>query len=115
MLVLGAEAGRVRRIVLEDDHSLPAVITIPGMGFKELHTITRGLQSELKPSYQVTDTLGEDVYLLTFGEAVSSGRISGMIFEDVCDEEDEEEDKRGVSQLIDWWSKENMSKRGTPI
>lgn len=115
MLVLGAEAGRVRRVVLDDEHTTPAVITVPGMNFQELHTIINGLQSELKPAYQVTDTLGDDVYLLTFGESISNGRISGMIFEDVCDADTTDNGVKGVSQLMQWWSRENMAKRDTPI
>ncbi len=52
--------------------------------YEELHVIIDGHGHAYKPSYQLNDTLGGDILLMTFGESVAPVSIRGFVFDAVC-------------------------------
>jgi len=95
----------------------------PEFDYTSLRVLVSGLDFSLNSNYQLTDTLGSDAHLVSFGESVTPLPVSGLIFEASCKEETEEirplssgePNYAGVAGVIQWWEDHNLAKRQTQI
>ena len=125
MLIFSAQQGRVARIKLEET-SRPAVITFlgdVGFDYPSLHVIISSTGLSLKPSYQVSDTIGGEIYMVTFGESISPVPIRGVILDAVCQETNNDllggpvtyTGSDGLEKIVTWWKERNLTSSEAPI
>lgn len=105
--------GRVSQFIPRDTLT-PAMLTFPGFDYATLQLITSSLSLSLKPVYQANDTLGDDVYLVSFGESITPLPISGLVFASACDFNGLT-GQDGLLLLIEWWQQRNLLNRKEPV
>lgn len=105
--------GRVSQFIPRDTLT-PAMLTFPGFDYATLQLITSSLSLSLKPVYQANDTLGDDVYLVSFGESITPLPISGLVFASACNF-DGLTGQDGLLLLIEWWQERNLLNRKEPV
>ena len=114
MLIFSPTSGRVSRITLKDDSS-PGIIQFPGFDYASLHVILERVGMAFRSVYQVSDTLGDDILLMTFGESLSPITLQGVILDGVCSGSlGNISANDGVSETIKWWHERNLTKNSTP-
>lgn len=120
MILFSEAQGRVCRI--QSGESLQSgTISFSGIDFySRLKVIIEAHALAFKPTYQISDTLGDDVLLMTFGEAVSPVSIRGVVFDAICDTEPDvvansDGRRSGVAGFIKWWEDNNLVRQASPI
>jgi len=105
--------GRVSQFIPRDTLT-PAMLTFPGFDYATLQLITSSLSLSLKPVYQANDTLGDDVYLVSFGESITPLPITGLVFASACNFNGPT-GQDGLLLLIEWWQERNLLNRKEPV
>lgn len=105
--------GRISQFIPKDTLTA-AMLTFPGFDYATLQLITSSLSLSLKPVYQANDTLGDDVYLVSFGESITPLPISGLVFASACNF-DGLTGQDGLLLLIEWWQERNLLNRKEPV
>lgn len=125
-LIFDQQNGRVARY---DDNvgATSAMMTFldPEFDYTSLRVLIAGVDFAMNSNYQLTDTLGSDAHLVSFGESVTPLPVSGLIFESACDEDDSGFSRQplnsgqvsygGVAGVIQWWETHNLTKRQAQI
>ena len=111
-IIFNPQAGRVKRIVTSDS-SIPAMLSFPDLDYTSYRVILNSANLQTNPKFQVTEVLGGNVLLVSFGESVGPVMVNGLLFELTC--ESDVNDGRGVTRLLDWWTEQNVTRRTTPI
>lgn len=115
MLIFSPNAGRVSR-VSPTAISQNAVLTFPDFNFLTLQSILTATTLQLRSSYQVSNTIGGNILMIAFGESPGPVAMSGVIFEDVCEEAGVDDiAKHGVQQMLEWWETKNVYDEDTPL
>lgn len=105
--------GRVSQFIPRDELAT-AMLTFPGFDYASLQLITSGLSLSLKPVWQANDTLGDDVYLVSFGETITPLPLSGLVFAAACDVNGST-GRDGLKLLIEWWQERNLLNNREPV
>lgn len=112
-LFFDPDLGRISQFIPKDTLTA-AMLTFPGFDYATLQLITSSLSLSLKPVYQANDTLGDDVYLVSFGESITPLPLSGLVFASACDF-DGLTGQDGLLLLIEWWQERNLLNRKEPV
>lgn len=105
--------GRVTRIIDPyRDNVTPAMLTIPGLDYESFQLVINSIDLQTNPKFQVTETLGDAVFLVAFGESVGPAVITGLIFESTCDSiqaDPANVSKKGINKFMSWWESINVA------
>lgn len=126
MLIFSAENGRISRFVSRSE-TTDATITFPGFNYARMQVIIQRNSLKFQPSYQATSTLGNDIHLISFGEALTPISLTGVIIDGACDSlpaavnfgDDVNgfgfNNSGGIQGVVEWWQRENLTRRETPV
>lgn len=131
MIILSAEKGRVCRFNLQDEQSLgtitfafpPSVDNEPpelsprDFSYESLHVIFDAVGLAFSPAYQLSDTLSDDILMMTFGQSITPATLRGTVLTAVCQDSIGKgvgDANSGVVRLINWWEDRNLTKRRLP-
>lgn len=134
MIILSANKGRVCRFNLQDEQR-PGTITfgfVPAVSvdsagntlrspsnfsYESLHVIFDAVGLAFSPSYQLSDTLSDDILMMTFGESISPVTLRGTVLTAVCQDSigaGVGDPNAGVVRLVNWWEERNLTKQRVP-
>jgi hypothetical protein len=112
-LLFDPALGRVSQFIPREQLQSIAV-TFPGFDYAQLQVITSSVALSLKPVWQANDTLGDDIYLISFGESLTALPLSGLVFADACTFAGPT-GRDGLLLLLQWWQRNNLLKRRQPV
>ena len=102
------------RVVAFEDSGLPSVAAVSVSGFggftQTRSIITRvGFSGSANASFK--HTVGGAVHIYTFGDRIGEAVISGLCFDSGC----ESNEFSGLEQIVDYYNRNRVSERGSPI
>ena len=111
MLIFSNPRGNVTEVVPTPTGEIASFI-FPDFTYEALYSIITSNQLKFSANHQAMDTIGGNVYLTSFGEAMTPVGYSGYLFSNVCDDFTE---RTGPERLMNWWQTENLSNRRPPV
>lgn len=81
-------------------------------GFNQLKAIFTKHSLGEAGSYQFLHTMGSSIYLYVFGDRIGQMMLGGVAFYGNCDEQN---DRVGISHVIQWYREHRVAKRAAPI
>lgn len=111
MLIFGNTRGKVARVEPTAPDEI-ASLSFPTFDYESLYAIISANQLKFAANHQVMDTIGGDVYLTSFGEAMTPVSFSGAVFSQICEETPY---STGPERLMRWWQQRNLSRRREPV
>jgi hypothetical protein len=80
--------------------------------FEGLSALITKVSTEEHGNYQFLHTLGNHIYLYVFGDRIGQLGISGVTFNDNCQDPLQED---GISKVINWYRENRVAVRRTPL
>lgn len=121
-LIFDNQQGRVGKIEATGQ-TTTAMITFPSLDSISMYMITTQIGTVFRPVYQVNDTLGDDVYLVSFGETITPMPLSGIIYATECGTDTtsgggtatRSTSRDGIRMIMDWWHSQNLLSQREPV
>jgi hypothetical protein len=107
----------VGRVVACRDSTVPGttsfIKTEPVLSFETERSIITRVTVSNQCNFQALHTIGNDIYIYSFGDRIGQMTISGLSLARNCAQMDDVE--HGFEKLFKWWRANRLANRKTPI
>lgn len=108
-LIFNNTPGQATRVTLENG-SVPGSIFVEGTDvFTQGSVIITEFQASLQVHQQIQTSLGQGIYILTFGDKPSTVRIGGLCFTGICGGSAPTSGGTGIDQVLQYYAQNKAS------
>lgn len=109
--------GKIGRTVAFADPAAQGSISlasvIPSIDWTTRRSIITRVTVSQRGNFQFLHTLGNDIYIYTFGDRIGSVTISGLAMASDCDASSDAQ--HGVEKILAWYSDNRLAQRKSPV
>jgi hypothetical protein len=112
MILFSRQAGQV---VSFSDPALPGNVAIAledWGGFANLKSLITRVGISGQGNFQFLHTLGEDIFIYTFGDRIGKIQVAGLSFDNSCEAPD---GQLGIEQVLRYYNTNRLANRRTPV